>query len=257
MTATLTVRSVESIAEVPAEAWDACANPPGLSEDESAGERFNPFIAHAFLLALEQSRSVGGRSGWAPAHVLVEDSSGRLIAAAPTYLKAHSQGEYVFDHGWADAYQRAGGRYYPKLQVAVPFTPVTGRRLLVAPGAPARRPRSADRGVAGAARGGRRLLDPRHLPRSARRRSAPERRFRFARPASSFISSTPAIATSTIFSPRSPRASAKRSGASAATPSATTLRSSCLPEATSNPSIGTRSSHSTWIRGRANGAGRT
>ncbi len=136
MTATLTVRSVESIAEVPAKAWDACANPPGPSEDESAGERFNPFIAHAFLLALEQSRSVGGRSGWAPAHVVVEDSGGRLVAAAPTYLKAHSQGEYVFDHGWADAYQRAGGRYYPKLQVAVPFTPVTGRRLLVAPEAP-------------------------------------------------------------------------------------------------------------------------
>jgi predicted N-acyltransferase len=133
----LTVRTVQSIAEVAAEAWDACANPPALGEDGSDGERFNPFIAHAFLKALEQSRSVGGRSGWAPAHVLVEDSSGRLIAAAPTYLKAHSQGEYVFDHSWADAYQRAGGRYYPKLQVAVPFTPVTGRRLLAARDAPA------------------------------------------------------------------------------------------------------------------------
>ena len=137
MTKTLTVRTVPSIAEVAAEAWDACANPPARGEAASDGERFNPFIAHAFLKALEQSRSVGGRSGWAPAHVLVEDSSGRLIAAAPTYLKAHSQGEYVFDHSWADAYQRAGGRYYPKLQVAVPFTPVTGRRLLVARNAPA------------------------------------------------------------------------------------------------------------------------
>jgi len=137
MTKTLTIRSVPSIAEAPAEAWDACANPPALGDGALDGERFNPFIAHAFLEALEQSRSVGGRSGWAPAHVLVEDSSGRLVAAAPTYLKAHSQGEYVFDHSWADAYQRAGGRYYPKLQVAVPFTPVTGRRLLVARDAPA------------------------------------------------------------------------------------------------------------------------
>ena len=136
MTAALTVRIVEAIAEVAADAWDACANPPALGGDEGDGERFNPFIAHAFLLALEQSRSVGGRSGWAPAHVLVEDSGGRLVAAAPTYLKAHSQGEYVFDHSWAEAYRRAGGRYYPKLQVAVPFTPVTGRRLLVAQGAP-------------------------------------------------------------------------------------------------------------------------
>jgi predicted N-acyltransferase len=136
MTASLTVRSIESIAEVPAAAWDACANPPAAGEATVDGERFNPFIAHAFLLALEQSRSVGGRSGWGPAHVLVEETGGRLVAAAPTYLKSHSQGEYVFDHGWADAYQRAGGRYYPKLQVAVPFTPVTGRRLLVAPEAP-------------------------------------------------------------------------------------------------------------------------
>ncbi len=136
MTATLTVRTIESIADVSAGPWDACANPPGLSVEAGAGERFNPFIAHAFLLALEQSRSVGGRSGWAPAHVLVEDSDGRLVASAPTYLKSHSQGEYVFDHSWADAYQRAGGRYYPKLQVAVPFTPVTGRRLLVARHAP-------------------------------------------------------------------------------------------------------------------------
>jgi predicted N-acyltransferase len=136
MTASLTVRSIESIAEVPAAAWDACANPPAAGEAAADGERFNPFITHAFLLALEQSRSVGGRSGWAPAHVLVEAAGGRLVATAPTYLKSHSQGEYVFDHGWADAYQRAGGRYYPKLQVAVPFSPVTGRRLLVAPEAP-------------------------------------------------------------------------------------------------------------------------
>jgi uncharacterized protein len=86
------------------------------------------------LSALEESGCVSGRTGWAPAHLLVEDE-GRLVAAAPCYLKSHSLGEYVFDHAWADAYARAGGRYYPKLQVSVPFTPVTGPRLLVAPGA--------------------------------------------------------------------------------------------------------------------------
>lgn len=132
---TFTARVIPSISAVDAEAWDACANPPGRSADEAEGERFNPFITHAFLNALEESGSVGGRSGWTPAHVTVEDGRGRLIAAAPAYLKSHSQGEYVFDHAWADAYERAGGRYYPKLQVAAPFTPVTGRRLLIAAGA--------------------------------------------------------------------------------------------------------------------------
>jgi uncharacterized protein len=131
----LKVRIARDIATVAAARWDACANPPCLAAEVAAGERFNPFISHAFLLALEQSGSVGGRSGWAPAHVLVEDDAGRLVAAAPAYVKSHSQGEYVFDHGWAQAYAQAGGRYYPKLQVAVPFTPATGRRLLVAPGA--------------------------------------------------------------------------------------------------------------------------
>jgi uncharacterized protein len=136
MSSAFTARVVPSIASIDAEAWDACANPRGRSLEEAEGERFNPFLAHAFLHALEASGSVGGRSGWAPAHVTVEDASGRIIAAAPCYLKSHSQGEYVFDHAWADAYERAGGSYYPKLQVAVPFTPVTGRRLLIAPDAP-------------------------------------------------------------------------------------------------------------------------
>jgi hypothetical protein len=136
MAAALTVRTIVTLAEVSPAAWDACANPPGLTASPSAGERFNPFLTHAFLSALEQSGSVGGRSGWAPAYVLVEDAGGRLVAAASSYLKTHSQGEYVFDHAWADAYQRAGGQYYPKLQIAAPFTPVTGRRLLVAADAP-------------------------------------------------------------------------------------------------------------------------
>jgi predicted N-acyltransferase len=131
-----TARIVTSIAAIDAAAWDACANPPGLSLEEAEGERFNPFLTHAFLYALEASGSVGGRTGWAPAHLTVEDAGGRMVAAAPCYLKSHSQGEYVFDHAWADAYERAGGDYYPKLQVAVPFTPVTGRRLLIAADAP-------------------------------------------------------------------------------------------------------------------------
>ncbi len=123
----ITLRAVDALADVPAAAWNACANPAS----------YNPFVSHEFLSALETSKSVGGRSGWQPMHVLAEDGDGRLLGAAPCYVKSHSQGEYVFDHGWAEAYERAGGDYYPKLQVSVPFTPATGRRLLVAPGAQA------------------------------------------------------------------------------------------------------------------------
>jgi predicted N-acyltransferase len=90
----------------------------------------HPFVGHSFLSALEESGSVGPGTGWTPAPILVEDEASHLVAAAPAYLKTHSQGEYVFDHGWADAWQRAGGEYYPKLQVAIPFTPVPGPRLL-------------------------------------------------------------------------------------------------------------------------------
>ena len=90
----------------------------------------DPFVSHAFLSALEDSGSVGPGTGWTPAPILVEDDASHLFAAAPAYLKTHSQGEYVFDHGWAEAWERAGGAYYPKLQVAVPFTPVPGPRLL-------------------------------------------------------------------------------------------------------------------------------
>jgi len=123
-TGTVLVRTVSAIANVPASEWDACAAP-----------RNNPFIAHAFLRALEESGSATAKTGWLPQHVLLEDHSGRLLGCMPCYLKSHSRGEYVFDHGWAEAYLRAGGRYYPKLQVSVPFTPVTGRRLLARPGA--------------------------------------------------------------------------------------------------------------------------
>jgi hypothetical protein len=141
-----TVHVAQSMREIDAAQWNACANPdmnpngpgelgpavaPGVDPYEA--ERFNPFISHAFLTALETSKSIGSKAGWTSAHVLVKDAGGRLAAAAPAYIKTHSMGEYVFDHGWADAYHHAGLPYYPKLQVAVPFTPVTGRRLLVAP----------------------------------------------------------------------------------------------------------------------------
>jgi predicted N-acyltransferase len=96
--------------------------------DRLAGD--DPFLSHAFLSALEDSRSVGPGTGWTPALILVEDDAHHLVAAMPSYLKTHSQGEYVFDHGWAEAWESAGGQYYPKLQVAVPFTPVPGGRLL-------------------------------------------------------------------------------------------------------------------------------
>jgi predicted N-acyltransferase len=94
----------------------------------------NPFVSHAFLSSLEESGCVGKRSGWSPAHLIVSREGGSLVAAAPCYLKSHSMGEYVFDRGWAEAYEHAGGRYYPKLQVSVPFTPANGPRLLVRPG---------------------------------------------------------------------------------------------------------------------------
>ena len=100
----------------------------GHAWDRLAGD--DPFLSHAFLSALEDSHSVGPSTGWTPAPILVEDDAHHLVAAMPSYLKTHSQGEYVFDHGWAEAWESAGGQYYPKLQVAVPFTPVPGARLL-------------------------------------------------------------------------------------------------------------------------------
>src|SRR5215468_2235032 len=135
----ITLRVTNAIGDVAAEAWDACANP---ASNGAAGPYYNPFVSHDFLSALELSGSARGRTGWQPMHLLAE-SSGQLVGAVPCYAKSHSQGEYVFDHGWADAYERAGGDYYPKLQVTVPFTPATGRRLLVRPSADADRVRTA------------------------------------------------------------------------------------------------------------------
>jgi uncharacterized protein len=130
----ITLKVVNAIGEVPAAAWDACANPHTLGGSSAASKPdYNPFISHAFLSSLEQSGSVRSRAGWQPMHLVAEDGSA-IVGVVPCYAKSHSQGEYVFDHGWADAYERAGGDYYPKLQVAVPFTPAQGRRLLARPG---------------------------------------------------------------------------------------------------------------------------
>ena len=114
------IKAFETVSDIPAERWNALANPDP--------KRFNPFLSHAFYLALEQSKSAIARTGWAGRHLVLEDD-GANRGIAPCFLKNHSYGEYVFDHGWADAFERAGGRYYPKLQCAVPFTPVTGSRL--------------------------------------------------------------------------------------------------------------------------------
>jgi predicted N-acyltransferase len=114
----LTARIAPSVGALRQDSWDAlgCGN---------------PFVSHAFLTALEDSGSVGPGTGWTPAPLVIEDSRGSLLAALPAHVKSHSQGEYVFDHSWADAWQRAGGRYYPKLQIAAPFTPAAGPRLLI------------------------------------------------------------------------------------------------------------------------------
>lgn len=121
-TTSIEIQMIDSIAAIPAADWDACANP--------ANAPLDPFVTHRFLLALEESGSVGDGTGWAPRHLVAKLDS-EIIGVMPLYAKGHSQGEYVFDHAWAGAYERAGGRYYPKLQSAVPFTPVTGRRILV------------------------------------------------------------------------------------------------------------------------------
>ena len=147
------IRVLQSLADIPAETWDRCA---GAVQHANAAKRSsvdlkpthedsfstelstrgypdNPFVSHDFLYSLERSGSVGGRTGWQPRHLVAETTDGAVVGVAPCYVKTHSQGEYVFDQGWAEAFERAGGDYYPKLQVAVPFTPVTGPRLLAHP----------------------------------------------------------------------------------------------------------------------------
>ena len=143
----ITLEAVSSVSQIPAADWDACANPAAdpssldkldtLASNEAANEScrrlappYNPFVSHAFFSALEASGSACARTGWGPRHLLAK-LDGAIAGIVPCYLKSHSQGEYVFDRGWADAYERAGGRYYPKLQASVPFTPAAGPRLLI------------------------------------------------------------------------------------------------------------------------------
>jgi predicted N-acyltransferase len=146
----ISLEAVSSVGQIPADAWDACANPPigpgslngldTLASSDFSGDScrhlttdYNPFVSHDFFAALEASGSACARTGWGPRH-LIARLDGVIAGIVPCYLKSHSQGEYVFDRGWADAFERAGGRYYPKLQASVPFTPATGPRLLIRDG---------------------------------------------------------------------------------------------------------------------------
>ena len=129
--AVVEIRAIQSLSDIPAEQWDACAAP----ECADDGRPSYPFLTHRFLIALEQSGSASPREGWASQHI-VATVAGEVAGVMPLYAKSHSQGEYVFDHSWAHAYERAGGHYYPKFQSAVPFTPATGPRLLFNPAGP-------------------------------------------------------------------------------------------------------------------------
>ena len=128
-TADIEISAHGSLADITVEEWDVCACP----EAEDGGRPVDPFTTYRFLKAVEDSGAVGTGTGW-QARYLVAREAGEVFAVAPLYAKGHSQGEYIFDHNWAHAWERAGGRYYPKLQIAVPFTPVTGRRFLTRPG---------------------------------------------------------------------------------------------------------------------------
>ncbi len=158
--ASYSIRVLSSLADVAPAVWDKVANPgwslsgrgrlekdercqtwdtfpqalTGIADIPSQDTSFNPFLSHAFLEALEASGCATNSTGWQPRHMLLQDNADTVLGAVPAYLKSHSQGEYVFDHGWADAFYRAGGEYYPKLQISVPFTPATGRRFLTGPG---------------------------------------------------------------------------------------------------------------------------
>jgi uncharacterized protein len=151
----ITLEAVSSVSQIPAEDWNACADPtrniqsldgldtlasPNAAAQSCAGSAsgYNPFVSHEFFSALEASGSACARTGWGPRHLLAR-LDGAIVGIVPCYLKSHSQGEYVFDRGWADAYERAGGRYYPKLQASVPFTPAAGPRLLIREGVDADR----------------------------------------------------------------------------------------------------------------------
>ncbi|MDQ0320161.1 putative N-acyltransferase [Pararhizobium capsulatum DSM 1112] len=130
MTGEIKIRVETSFCDIARDQWDTLS---GAAKGQP-GSMYNPFVSHAYLSSLEESGSATAETGWLGQHLLIEDGKGRIAGGLICYLKNHSQGEYVFDHGWADAFARAGGHYYPKLQSSVPFTPATGPRLLVRPG---------------------------------------------------------------------------------------------------------------------------
>ena len=228
--ADLRLRVIPAIAEFDAAAWDACANPTVAAALQPKSEErnptqcdsqvipYNPFISYDFLYSLEASDSATARTGWQPQHMVAEAADGTVLGVVPCYLKSHSRGEYVFDRGWAEAYERAGGGYYPKLQVSVPFTPATGRRLLVRPSPSADRVRDGlIAGLLELCRERRGLLGPLHLPaggRNARRWSGTAS---CTAPTSSSTGRTTATPPSTRSSRRYRPASARPSSASGAT----------------------------------------
>ena len=136
-----TLSTVEGMAAITADEWSKLGGASRRSQSDSSASKsesetvYNPFVSHAFLSSLEESGSVSAETGWLPRHIVLRAADGSLEGAMPAYIKSHSMGEYVFDHAWADAFERAGGRYYPKLQCSAPFTPATGPRLMVLPGA--------------------------------------------------------------------------------------------------------------------------
>ncbi len=208
------LRVAPKLAAIEAAAWDACAGPD------------NPFVSYAFLSALEDSGSANARSGWQPQHLSLAAPDGRIVACAPLYLKSHSYGEYVFDHGWAEAYERAGGEYYPKLQCAVPFSPVPGPRLLIHPEAP---PETSRLMIGGMVELARRLdVSSLHITfRLATNGTSSVKPGCCSASASNIIGKIRAMAASTISSARSIRASARpfaRSGARRSTAAWTSAR---------------------------------
>ena len=121
------LQTLSGLGQISSQEWSCLSGASKSVESEIA---YNPFISHAYLSSLEDAGTVSADTGWLPQHLALRDQDQNLLGVMPAYIKGHSQGEYVFDHGWADAYERAGGRYYPKLQCSIPFTPATGPRLM-------------------------------------------------------------------------------------------------------------------------------
>ena len=231
-----------------AQDWDACACP-----EAATGRPADPFTTHRFLHALEASGSVGPGTGWEPRYITVEQD-GALIAVAPHYVKSHSQGEYIFDHAFAQAYTRAGGQYYPKLQTAVPFTPATGRRFLCKPGYEDAGTAAILQAMAQVARDNR--LSSAHVTFCTAEEAARGQEHGFLhRVTEQFHWENPELHQLSMISlPRYPRASARPSARNARPPKLSAAKSAPIPAMICGQSIGMRSGGSTRTPARANGA---